>query len=407
MDPFEDLRDGSSKTMSELARHVYDKAKQKANKSGNKHVRLQSVECSLEGDTVKLASPSQGLREGGPRPDDRPSTSKIVGGCIGTVALAALIFAIFLNFPSSASPYAPSISPALSSSTGAIHPTPDIGEDETAVADSVQQLFPIGDPSLEEDLSQDNIRGHLESLYDIAVAHGGNRAMGSSGYNASVHYIISKLASMQGFSVSLHHFNVSKNQLDKNEAPALSIPSLGTAPALDTDFSAMGNTGFGNITGLIIPAGVHPSRRATLYAPSTTGCNATHTSSSDFATIAAAVNTGLTVIALVERGGCFFSQKMENARKAGAAAILIYNANNGPVFAGTLGSGARAGDVEHFLPAISLSGRLGQELVTLYNRCPWPKPLSSNCRLLEVRVSVSGRYRYSSFLALLVQTCKY
>jgi hypothetical protein len=149
MDPFEDLRE--SKTMSELARHVYDKAKQKANKSGNKHVRLQSVECSLEGDTAKLASPSQGIREGGPRPDDRPSTSKIVGGCIGTVALAALIFAIFLALPSSVSPSAPSFYPAPSSykPSGMIEPTSDISGDETAVADSAsgqgEQMLPIRD----------------------------------------------------------------------------------------------------------------------------------------------------------------------------------------------------------------------------------------------------------------------
>jgi len=137
------VRSGSSKRMSDFAKHVYEKA----NKSGNKHVRLQSVErVDLEGETVTLDRTS--IREGGSRPDDRPSTLKMVGGCIGTVALAALIFAIFLALPSSVSPSAPSFYPAPSSytPTGMIEPISDISE--TAVADSSgqgEQMLPIRD----------------------------------------------------------------------------------------------------------------------------------------------------------------------------------------------------------------------------------------------------------------------
>jgi hypothetical protein len=159
-DPFEDMRigssksisefvrSGSSKRMSEFAKHVYDTAKQKANKSGNKHVRLQSVErVDLEGEAVTLERTSS--RDGGSPPDDRPSALKMVGGCIGTVAVAALIFAIFLALPSSASPSAPSFYPAPSSytPTGMIEPISDISGDETAVADAAsgqgEQMLPI------------------------------------------------------------------------------------------------------------------------------------------------------------------------------------------------------------------------------------------------------------------------
>jgi hypothetical protein len=155
-DPFEDMRSGSSKSMSEFVRSGSSKRLSEfakhllANKSGNKHVRLQSVErVDLEGEAVTLERTSS--RGGGSRPDDRPSTLHMVGGCIGTVALAAIIFAIFLALPSSVSPSAPSFYPAPSSytPTGMIEPMSDISGDETAVADAAsgqgEQMLPVRD----------------------------------------------------------------------------------------------------------------------------------------------------------------------------------------------------------------------------------------------------------------------
>lgn len=73
-------------------------------------------------------------------------------------------------------------------------------------------------------------------------------------------------------------------------------------------------------------------------------------------------------VALIKRGEIFFSDKVKNAKDAGAAAVIIFNHSPGN-FLGTLGSEG------NWLPAVSLSQKDGQYLlglgiseVTLINR---------------------------------------
>jgi hypothetical protein len=157
----------------------------------------------------------------------------------------------------------------------------------------------------------------------------------------------------------------------------------------------MSNTGFGNVTGVLIPAGLGSDGASV---GSSIGCNANGTA--DFAAVAAAVQSGMTVVALVERGSCFFSEKMKNAQAAGAKAVLIYNANSGPVFNGTLGA---SGDVAAYLPSLGLSSSLGRSLLDRYAECPWsgsafqtfhaPEERPRSCAPLEVRVAIAGRFK--------------
>ena len=65
-------------------------------------------------------------------------------------------------------------------------------------------------------------------------------------------------------------------------------------------------------------------------------------------------------IALIKRGGLYFSDKVKNARAAGAAGVIIFNHSPGN-FSGTLGS------KNTWLPAIAVSQAYGEELLGLGN----------------------------------------
>ena len=60
-------------------------------------------------------------------------------------------------------------------------------------------------------------------------------------------------------------------------------------------------------------------------------------------------------IALVERGDCDFSEKVDNAVTAGAVGVLIYNYEGEGAFSGTLGSAKS-------VPAFGLSNSVGRSL---------------------------------------------
>ena len=364
---------------------VFDKAKRKAERAGVKRssVRLEDDEASESG----LPFPAP------PRNDGQLTIPKVAGAIAATVIAAALVSLLAgsmsgSNGPDQTSP-SPSASPAAP--VGADAPSTNAGDgtviglgqkNNSGAGTADNQSIPVLPlASLEGEVQLARIRTHLESLYEIAQEHDGNRAMGNSGYNASVHYVLSALSSMRGFQVSVHDFSVAKNKIDPS-IPASLLAPLPTAITKDTDFSAMANSGFGNVTGILIPSGVGPGG-----APQgkSTGCNATD----DFGAVTAAAEAGISVVALVERGSCFFARKMINARAAGAKAVLIYNADGGSVFSGTLGSD---GDLSAYLPALGLSSALGHSLLDLYATCPWSQFSLPHglLRESEKRLSIPG-----------------
>ena len=61
--------------------------------------------------------------------------------------------------------------------------------------------------SLQDRVTADAMMAHLEKLQDIADANGGNRALGTPGYDASVDYVAEVLRD-KGFDVQTDEFEV-------------------------------------------------------------------------------------------------------------------------------------------------------------------------------------------------------
>ncbi|RVX46928.1 aminopeptidase Y [Nonomuraea polychroma] len=156
-----------------------------------------------------------------------------------------------------------------------------------------------------------NVHKHLQALQDIATANGGNRAAGTTGYDASRDYVADKLR-RAGYKVTLNPINFVESWSEKT-APTLNL----TAPTPkayvpNEDFFTFQPSPSGDVTAqvqgvdLTLPPAPTPS--------STSGCEA-----SDFAGFVAGR------IALVQRGTCAFVTKIQNAAAAGATGIIVFN----------------------------------------------------------------------------------
>jgi Zn-dependent M28 family amino/carboxypeptidase len=160
------------------------------------------------------------------------------------------------------------------------------------------------------------IREHQQALQQIADANGGNRAAGTSGYDASVEYIADK-AEAAGYDVSLDEFTYVESFSEgstpvlQETAPEPQTFVAGTRPAFDGDFVSF--TGSGDVTApvqgvdLVLPPGAAPNT-------STSGCE-----DEDF--------NGFTPgnIALIQRGTCPYVQKAVMAQEHGASALILFN----------------------------------------------------------------------------------
>jgi hypothetical protein len=221
--------------MTSVAINIFDKAKKKAAKEGVKRssVRLDEQDDS---DGLPFAPPPEGTQ--------RLPLLKVVSAVLGTLLLAGMCSAVLAGSrskpaaePSPASLAQPASSPASSAGSNP-------GGNSTSGAKPVQDMVPA---PLEDEIDPANIRAHLDRLYEIAMSNGGNRAMGNSGYNVSVQYVLSTLSTLSGLEVTTQDFVVSKNVIDASVPATLSfssMPSLG-AVAKDVDFATMANTGFG------------------------------------------------------------------------------------------------------------------------------------------------------------------
>ena len=147
-----------------------------------------------------------------------------------------------------------------------------------------------------ECVNTDGVMEHLDAFQAIADVNNDNRAVATSGYEASADYVI-QVMKAAGWTVTEDWFD-----FEQQAAPTVEQLSPVTA-TLETAF----------VTG----AAVGDVTAAVNLIPSTTvgsGCVA-----ADFAGFPAGT------IALIPRGGCNFSVKAENANTAGAIAIVISN----------------------------------------------------------------------------------
>ena len=152
------------------------------------------------------------------------------------------------------------------------------------------------------------VREHQTALQAIADANGGNRAVLTPGYDASVDYVVEQLEDA-GWEVEVQDF-------DYEEL----VGELQQLTPVMATYESGGYTGsgVGEVTGTVIPVDINlaPPRA------SSSGCEV-----SDFAGLNF---SGPNDIALIQRGTCFFALKALNAQNAGAEAVIIFNQGNTP-----------------------------------------------------------------------------
>ena len=205
--------------------------------------------------------------------------------------------------------------------------------------------------ALRSAVSADNIMTHLQALQNIADANGGNRAAGTTGYEASARYVQQQLEAA-GYEVKRQPFTYDRYDFRSAALQRIS-PNPKTYTYGDKDgFLDMSYSGAGDVTGDLIPVDLNlAGDRA-----STSGCEA-----GDFDTSSMKGN-----IALIQRGTCTFRIKADNAAAAGALGVIIFNQGN--VVPGDDRLGLFGGTLDlpqAKIPVVSTSYATGAELAGL------------------------------------------
>lgn len=165
-----------------------------------------------------------------------------------------------------------------------------------ALAPSASAVEPT---SFADAVTAEGITAHLQALQDIADANDGNRAAGTSGYEASAQYVESTLIAA-GYTPTRQEFDT---WVYTPESYALTL-STGAAVEAGIPMSFSPSTAVGGVTGTLVTPASDPL-----------ACTADAWDGVDL--------TGS--IAVVSRGTCSFAEKSIAAGAAGAAAVFIYN----------------------------------------------------------------------------------
>lgn len=195
-------------------------------------------------------------------------------------------------------------------------------------------------------VSADSAARHLQAFQRIADAHGGTRASGTPGYDASAEYVAG-LMEAAGYEVTRQFFPFPFFE-ERSEPVLQRVSPEPTTWTVWEDFITMTFSGAGDVTAdveavdLLLPPGPEANS-------STSGCQP-----GDFAAFAAGA------IALVQRGGCALADKALNAQSAGAAGVIVFNEGQPgrtEAFAASLGTLAVS------IPVVGTSFEVGQALV--------------------------------------------
>ncbi|MDQ4125362.1 MAG: M20/M25/M40 family metallo-hydrolase [Actinomycetota bacterium] len=190
-----------------------------------------------------------------------------------------------------------------------------------------------------------NVVKHVRKLHEIAFEHGGTRAAGTPGYEASAAYVARKLE-RYGWRVSTQSFDfLAFTEVEPTVMEQVAPEELAYEEGID--FSIMSYSGSGDVTAAVTPVDVNVADPSVI----TSGCEDT-----DFAGFPAGN------IALLQRGTCTFGEKAANAEEAGAVAVIIFNQGNTEerslLLEGDLGD-----DTTATIPAVGTTFALGQDLV--------------------------------------------
>ncbi|GJF12050.1 hydrolase [Mycolicibacterium cyprinidarum] len=202
------------------------------------------------------------------------------------------------------------------------HPAPQPDANPAAAAEFADML--------RQEVTVDATMAHLGKLQEIADTHGGNRALGTPGYDASVDYVVNALRD-KGFDVDTPEFDV---RLPWADEPALTVAGE-TVTAKPLEYTI--GTESDGVAGPLVPA----------RTDDTPGCTA-----GDY--------DGLPVqgaVVLVDRGSCPFGAKQAAAAERGAVALIVANNEDGDEMGGTLGE-----STEVKVPVISVTKAAGAQL---------------------------------------------
>lgn len=164
--------------------------------------------------------------------------------------------------------------------------------------------------TIERCIHSEDIIKHLEVFSVIANDTDGNRATGTLGYQQSIDYVQEQLE-MAGYQVKLEPFEFT--QFESSEPSKLQIvdPPYEQSNKIEgQDFKLMTYSAKGRVAGPIkaIDLALGPDNQ------STSGCEI-----EDFNQFTQGH------IALIQRGGCTFQQKVEHAEASGAIGVIIFN----------------------------------------------------------------------------------
>jgi hypothetical protein len=166
-----------------------------------------------------------------------------------------------------------------------------------------------------ENVTLEGVRAHLVAFQEIADNNNGNRIAGTSGYEASVDYVVDTLRAA-GYQPVLDEFSF-------HSLPLGTVQQ--TAPIqADYESGLISGSGSGTVEGVVIPVDLSLGKELWPADPATT------TSACDDSDFAGLDFSGDNDIALVQWGGCYIGTKIKKAVAAGAEAVLIMNQGSGP-----------------------------------------------------------------------------
>ena len=207
---------------------------------------------------------------------------------------------------------------------------------------------PTDSAQLRAAVTAENITMHLKAFQSIADKNGGNRAAGTSGYQASVDYVVKKLK-QAGYQPTRQTFEFpffaeTGPQEFERLTPTFRDYVRGT------DFDIMQYSGAGDVTANVVATNDIVIPPGATAGTSNSGCEA-----ADFPASTA------DNVALIQRGTCTFEEKANNAKAAGALAAIIFNEGQEgrtDIINGTLGN-------PQTIPVLDTTFAVGEELYTL------------------------------------------
>jgi Zn-dependent M28 family amino/carboxypeptidase len=208
-----------------------------------------------------------------------------------------------------------------------------------------------------KDVSVSKIFRHQAALQRIARRNGDTREVLSSGYTASLEYVLKTLR-RSGYNPETNMFNfpfwaeTAPAVLNRVNPPPTKVYRYGTEADNDSpnvDFITLGYAGTGTLTNAkVVPTNDIIDPPPAVAGSSTSGCEA-----ADYP--ASVVGN----VALVQRGTCAFVQKAEVAQQVGAAGVIIFNDGVGPARQNPL---FVLNQVDLHIPAVISSFAVGNEL---------------------------------------------